>query len=109
LKTLRPSIKFKRAGILEAAEMGSIELTKAPYDRLLEIKSLGGGFGWEKKFESLGIRKGKRLRKIASQPFGGPLVIEVDGSKISLGRGIAAKIVVEVLKAPSDGTCPRPP
>lgn len=108
MKTMGRSIKFKRAAVLDPPEMGTIELTKAPYDRPLEIKSLTGGFGWEKKFESLGIRKGRRLRKIASQPFGGPLVIEVDGSKISLGRGIAAKIVVEVLTAPGERSGPRP-
>ena len=37
------------------------------------------------------------MRKIACQPFGGPVVIEVDGAKISLGQKIAAKIEVEVL------------
>ncbi|HSD56540.1 MAG TPA: FeoA family protein [Methanotrichaceae archaeon] len=81
--------------------MGLIELTKAPFNQPLEIKSVSGGFGWEKRFESLGIRKGRRMRKIACQPFGGPVVIEVDGSKISLGRGIASKIEVEVVKSPS--------
>jgi len=60
-----------------------------------------GDFGWDKKFESIGIRKGRRMRKIACQPFGGPVVIEVDGSKISLGRGLAAKIEVEVVPTPS--------
>jgi ferrous iron transport protein A len=78
-----------------------IELTKAPFNQPLEIKSVSGGFSWERKFESLGIRKGRRMRKIACQPFGGPVVIEVDGSKISLGRGIASKIEVEVIKSPS--------
>lgn len=63
----------------------------------LEIKSFTGEVGWEKRFESMGIRKGRRMRKIACQPFGGPVVIEVDGSKISLGRGIASKITVEAL------------
>lgn len=75
--------------------MGSIELTKAPCNQPLEIKSVTGGM--EKRFESVGIRKGRRMRKITCQPFGGPVVIEVDGSKISLGRGIASKIEVEVL------------
>ena len=37
------------------------------------------------------------MRKIACQPFGGPVVIEVNGSKISLGQKIASKIEVEVL------------
>jgi ferrous iron transport protein A len=79
--------------------MGYIELTKAPCNQPLEIKSVTGGM--EKRFESVGIRKGRRLRKIACQPFGGPVVIEVDGSKISIGRGSASKIEVEVLVSSS--------
>ena len=75
--------------------MDSIDLMKAPCNQPLEIKSVASGL--EKKFESIGIRKGRRIRKIACQPFGGPVVVEVDGSKISLGRGIASKIEVEVL------------
>jgi ferrous iron transport protein A len=80
--------------------MGSIELTRAPCNQPLEIRTVNGDYGWGKKFESMGIRRGKRMRKIACQPFGGPVVIEVSGSKISLGQGIASKIEVEVLSSP---------
>jgi len=80
--------------------MGYIELTKAPCNQTLEIMIISDA-GWEKRFESMGIRKGRQIRKIASQPFGGPIVIEVNGSKMSLGRNIAAKIEVEVLASPS--------
>ncbi len=80
--------------------MGFIELTKAPCNQALEIMVVSD-VSWEKRFESMGIRKGRYIRKIASQPFGGPIVIEVNGSKMSLGRNIAAKIEVEVLSGPS--------
>jgi ferrous iron transport protein A len=82
------------------SEMERIELSKAPCNQTLEIKAINDA-GWEKRFESMGIRKGGHIRKIASQPFGGPIVIEVSGSKISFGRNIAAKIEVEVLSRPS--------
>jgi ferrous iron transport protein A len=81
--------------------MKLIDLTDAPCNAQLEVKTLGGGFNLEKRFESMGIRKGRKVRKIVCQPFGGPVVIEVDGSKISLGRGIASKIGVEVIQPPS--------
>ena len=80
--------------------MVGIDLTKAPCNQTLEVMIIGD-VNWEKRFESMGIRKGRHIRKIASQPFGGPIVIEVNGSKISLGRNIAAKIEVEVLARPS--------
>lgn len=81
--------------------MRYVELTKAPCNTALQVMAVTGDLQWEKKFESLGIRKGQSIRKIACQPFGGPVVIEVNGSKISLGRNIAAKIEVEVLAIPS--------
>jgi ferrous iron transport protein A len=97
----RRSARFIQPAGQDLAEMGSIELIEAPCNQPLEVKAVRGEFGWDKRFESMGIRKGRRMRKIACQPFGGPVVIEVEGSMISLGRGIAAKIEVEVLPAPS--------
>jgi ferrous iron transport protein A len=84
------------------SEMGYIELTKAPCNQTLEVMAFSGDAVWERRFEAMGIRKGRHIRKIASQPFGGPVVIEVSGSKMSLGRNIAAKIEVEVIVPPSD-------
>jgi ferrous iron transport protein A len=79
-----------------------ISLTKAPCNLVLEIKSFAESFCWAKRLESMGIRKGQRVRKIACQPFGGPVVIEVGGCCVSMGRGIASKIDVEVVsEAPS--------
>lgn len=74
-----------------------ISLTKAPCNLVLEIKSFAESFGWAKRLESMGIRKGQKVRKIACQPFGGPVVIEVGGCCVSMGRGIASKIDVEVV------------
>jgi ferrous iron transport protein A len=42
----------------------------------------------------MGIREGKVLKMVASYPFAGPLVVEVDGREITLGRGIAQRIIV---------------
>ena len=80
--------------------MRYIDLSKAPCNQTLEIQSINGEYGWQRRFDSMGIRRGSRVRKITCHPFGGPVVIELNGSKISLGRGIAAKIEVEVLSSP---------
>jgi ferrous iron transport protein A len=79
--------------------MEHIDLSKAPCNQTLKIMMINDA-GWEKRFESMGIRKGEHIRKIASQPFGGPIVIEVNGSKMSFSRNIAAKIEVEMLPRP---------
>ncbi|MFH1665686.1 MAG: FeoA family protein [Candidatus Omnitrophota bacterium] len=43
----------------------------------------------------LGIRPGKRITKISSHFWGGPVTVRVDKSKVAIGHGIARKIIVE--------------
>ena len=43
-----------------------------------------------------GIRPGARLRVIGVQPFGGPLLVDVDGREHALGGKLARKIRVEL-------------
>lgn len=42
-----------------------------------------------------GIRPGARLRIVGLEPFGGPLVVEVDGREHALGEELARKMRVE--------------
>jgi ferrous iron transport protein A len=44
----------------------------------------------------MGIREGKRLKVVAIHPFAGPLVLDIDGREITLGRSIARRIMVKV-------------
>ncbi len=48
------------------------------------------------KVAGMGIRVGKKLKMATKQPIKGPVVVTVDRSSISLGLGIADKIIVEV-------------
>ena len=57
-----------------------------------KISNLKGGFNFQQKLASLNIRPNKTIKKIVQEPFGGPIVIEIDNRKITLGRGMAAKI-----------------
>ena len=60
----------------DISEMRYVELTRAPCNQILEVMAVNGDVNWEMRFE-------------------------VDCSKISLGRNIAAKIEVEVLAPPA--------
>ena len=62
------------------------------------IKRLGNGLGFQKKLASLNIRIGKTIRKVASQPFGGPVVIKIDNTEVTLGMKVARRIFVEESK-----------
>ena len=51
-----------------------------------------------KRLEVLGIRIGNKIKGITTHPFGGPVVIEVDRTQISIGKGIAKKIFIDDFK-----------
>ena len=48
------------------------------------------------RIAGMGIRVGKKIKMATKQPIKGPVVVTVDRSSISLGLGIADKIIVEV-------------
>jgi len=58
------------------------------------VKSIEGNL--RNKVAGMGIRVGKKLKMATKQPIKGPVVVTVDQSSISLGLGIADKIIVEV-------------
>lgn len=59
------------------------------------ILGYAGGKGLETKLRQYGVFPGDRARVIRRAPLGGPILVEVDGREIVLGRGIADKILVE--------------
>jgi ferrous iron transport protein A len=59
------------------------------------VWELRGGLGFQKQLRTMGIREGKTIRIVTRHPFGGPVVVDVDGKMTTLGRGIAGRILVE--------------
>jgi len=49
-----------------------------------------------KKLKMYGLHVGDRLHVLRVAPLGGPVLIEVNGREIALGRSVAEKILVEV-------------
>lgn len=62
------------------------------------ILRLEGGAQFRSRMGAIGIREQKTIRLVAKHPFHGPLVIEVDGREITIGRGMAQHIIAEVLE-----------
>ena len=50
--------------------------------------------GFEKRLMDMGLTPGAKVLVVKSAPFRGPLEISVKGSRLALGRGMAAKIFV---------------
>jgi len=53
-------------------------------------------WGAVKRLADLGILAGARIRVVRKAPFGGPIEIEVGGSRFMIGRSLAERIIVEV-------------
>jgi ferrous iron transport protein A len=64
-------------------------------EKRARISKLEGGIEFQRKLACLNIRAGKFIKKIAVQPFRGPIIVEIDRRKIAIGRGMANKIYVE--------------
>jgi len=59
------------------------------------VVSIEGGHGLLSRLEALGIRPGKRIRKVSSAFMKGPSVIEVEGREIAIGFGMAGRIITK--------------
>lgn len=58
------------------------------------IKSIPEGEAGQ-RLEALGLRAGKKIKKISGMPFGGPITLMLDGRHFAVAHGIAAQIEVE--------------
>jgi ferrous iron transport protein A len=59
------------------------------------VVDIEGGHMLHNRLEALGIRTGKRIRKVSSAFMRGPSVFEVDGCNIAIGFGMASRILVK--------------
>ena len=75
----------------------SIPLTQLPVNKKGRIIRLDGGRGFQRRLRVMGIREGQLIKIVTRQPFRGPLTIKVGVCQMTLGRGMANKITVEVV------------
>lgn len=60
------------------------------------VKEIQGGHGLKSRAQALGIRKGKKISKLSSQVWRGPVTLRIDNLRIAVGYGMARKIIVAV-------------
>jgi len=71
-----------------------IELTKASTGRTLFFSHIRGGEGARRKLLDMGLVPGVKIRVMQNTGIG-QVMLEVKGSKIAIGLGLAEKIIVE--------------
>jgi len=76
-----------------------ISLIDAPADKRLKILEVLGGHGIHRKLLSLGFHKNDIIELDSKSIFKGPILVKdvSSGTSVALGRGIAQKIMVEII------------
>lgn len=59
------------------------------------VAEIIGGRGVRSHLNTLGIHVGDEITVVERAPFRGPVLVEIHGSRVALGRKIAGKIVVD--------------
>jgi Fe2+ transport system protein FeoA len=63
----------------------------------LKLVRITAGRGLAKRLSEMGIYPGTHLR-IVSNPGIGPIIVEVNGKRFGLGKGIASKLLADPVK-----------
>jgi len=74
-----------------------MKLLDSPKGKIVRIIDYTGGKGVGFKLRQLGLSPGREVKVLRHAPLGGPIMIDVEGRSIALGRGIAARIKVETV------------
>ena len=74
----------------------NLSLLIVPLRKKARIKEILGGHVFQNKLTTMGIRPGKEIIVVSRQPFRGPLTIDVCGCQMTIGRGMAQKILVDI-------------
>lgn len=72
----------------------SMPLAMAAPGELVTVTGVRAGRGLQRRLADMGLTPGVQIRVINSQ-MPGPVLIDLRGSKVALGRGIAHKIAVK--------------
>ena len=89
----------KRLAEMKEGEKGRIvriDKHRGPLGRGKGRGFMGGRCHQRRNLQTLGIREGKTVEIHSRQPIGGPIVIKIDNMTLTLGRGMAQKILVEI-------------
>ena len=72
-------------------------LDSVPVDGRAEVLEVRGDHSTVRRLSQLGIVAGATLLVRGAAPLGGPLLVEVAGSSVAVGRKLARKVAVRIL------------
>ncbi len=75
----------------------TLSLYEAEDSADLRILLITGGWQVRRSFSQMGIQTGDRVRVLRRAPFGGPVMVDNQGSYVAIGKQLAEKVRVEIL------------
>jgi ferrous iron transport protein A len=78
----------------DGASVIPLTLNRARRGDELEVLELTGGWDIRQRLSQIGIHEGDALSVKRRAMLGGPIVVEVHGSEMALGRGMARHVTV---------------
>ena len=94
-KEKEPHRAGRPSGSAIKAEVG--QLDRVPECRWAEVVEVSGDHGATRRLAHLGIHVGARVHVLRLAPLGGPILVEVSGSTVAVGRGLARKVSVRMI------------
>ena len=73
---------------------GGMPLVMANSGKLLTVIGINAGRGLQRRLTDMGLTPGVQIRVMNGQ-YAGPVLIDLRGSRLGLGRGVAQKILVK--------------
>jgi len=73
-----------------------VTLDKTKEGQKGKILRITGGHGVRHRLEALGVHPDDEIKIVKIAILGGPVLIEIHGSQVAIGRGMAQKIEVEI-------------
>lgn len=65
--------------------------------RKSRVVFIEGGQGVGVHLNTLGIHVGDQLQVVERAPFRGPVLVQINGTRLALGRGVARRVRVEAV------------
>jgi ferrous iron transport protein A len=81
-------------------------LDRAPRSEWVEVVELPRGRGASRHLRQVGICVNERLRVLSTAPLGGPVLVEAGGTTVAIGRSLASRITVRLMRSGHNGETP---
>jgi Fe2+ transport system protein FeoA len=94
----RQSRRRDRSAFKQPDDSLTLSLNQVKPGQRVEVGQIVAGKGAVRQLAQLGIRAGAVLSVQRSAPLGGPIMVGAAGSAVAIGRGLASKVFVRVVK-----------